>query len=176
MARTERTTYDLRMQRTRTKHATTKPRRAHTVRVDLMAELQRSEITERIKLARREAGLTQAEMADAIDVAARTYQNYEDFRVPWGLLNRISMVTGRSVAWLLHGEEAPISDTPALMGRLSELEAKLDELITLHRLPPDPDAVDDLAAALGGDDDLDERPPGTQGEDDEPPGEEAQAS
>jgi len=75
-----------------------------------MSELQREEITARIKQARKEAGLTQADMADLLNVTNRTYQNYEADRVPWKLIAKIADVTGKSARWLLHG------DTPDLMG------------------------------------------------------------
>lgn len=43
-------------------------------------------------------------MAELLDVAMRTYQNYESHRIPWGQINRIAKITGKSPEWLLHGE------------------------------------------------------------------------
>lgn len=104
-----------------------------------MAELQKEEIPGRIRQARIEAGLTQNEIAELLDVAMRTWQNYESHRVPWSLINQIAKITGKSPEWLLHGEPEP---TPDLMGnlgradqldrierRLEALEAKLDRHI-----------------------------------------------
>jgi transcriptional regulator with XRE-family HTH domain len=74
-----------------------------------MAELERAGIARRIRQARNEAGLSQPEMAEAIGVIARTYQNYEsvkDPRVPWGLMNQIAAVTGKTTEWLIHGDQA----------------------------------------------------------------------
>lgn len=81
----------------------TRKSNARNVRAVLMAEIQREEIPKRIKQAREEAGLTQAEMADAINVGGRTYQNYESNRIPWGALNNIAEVTGKQTEWLIHG-------------------------------------------------------------------------
>jgi transcriptional regulator with XRE-family HTH domain len=88
-----------------------------------MAELQRAQITARIKQARTEAGLTQHEMAEALDVGPRTYQNYESEkapRVPWNLLGRIAEITGKSSQWLIHG-------TPDLLGELGD-STQLDRI------------------------------------------------
>jgi len=116
-----------------------------------MAELQRTEIAARIKQARIEAGFTQPEMADLLTVAARTYQNYESDRVPWSLLGLISEATSRSMAWLLHGEDPPAGDMPALINRLDDLEltvaAKLDELLDIARPAVDPADVTDVLTA-----------------------------
>lgn len=98
-----------------------------------MAELQRQEITARIREARTEAGLTLKEMAEALDVVERTYWNYEDSRdgqgrVPWNLLGRISEITGKSKTWLLHG------DTPDVMGAMQGDRAILDRLDRIEGL------------------------------------------
>lgn len=92
-----------------------------------MAELQRAEITARIRQARMEAGLTQPEMAQLLDVGQRAYQNYESERVPWDLMGRIADVTGRSLRWLLHGED---EDEPSMevMQRLAAIQQRLDSL------------------------------------------------
>jgi transcriptional regulator with XRE-family HTH domain len=108
----------------RTQRAAKKTRPAHIVRLDLMAELQKHEITERIRQARLGAGLTQPEMADLLDVAMRTYQNYEKNRVPWALMGRISDITGRSLRWLLHGED-DAEPSMAVMQRLAVVERDL---------------------------------------------------
>lgn len=113
---------------TRTKRSATRNRDAHIVRLDLMAELQRQEIIERIRQARNEAGLTQPQMAELLDVAQRTYQNYERDRVPWSLMGRISDISGRSLRWLLHGED-DAEPSMAVMQRLGALEIKLDRLL-----------------------------------------------
>lgn len=80
-----------------------------------VAELERAAIAARIKQARKEAGLSQPEMAEAIGVIPRTYQNYEsvkDPRTPWGLMNEIATVTGKTTEWLIHGDRK----APDLLG------------------------------------------------------------
>lgn len=65
------------------------------------------EIGERIAQAREEAGLRQEDLADLIEVATRTVQNYEvGATKPFTKLRRISEATGRPVEWLLHGDQA----------------------------------------------------------------------
>ena len=116
------------MSTTRTKRSATRRRPAHIVRLDLMAELQKAEISARIRQSRLEAGLTQPEMAELLDVTLRTYQNYEGDRVPWDLMGRISDITGRSLRWLLHGED-DAEPSMQVMQRLAVLEAKIDRLL-----------------------------------------------
>jgi transcriptional regulator with XRE-family HTH domain len=141
----ERTTYKLRMQVTRTKRSATRPRRARNVRLNLMAELHKAEITARIRQARKEAGLTQPEMAKLLEVAMRTYQNYEDDRVPWDLMGRISDVTGRSLRWLLHGED-DAEPSQQVMLRLDRLDRKLDELLTRDTAADSPETLTDIVS------------------------------
>jgi transcriptional regulator with XRE-family HTH domain len=95
-----------------------------------MAELDRRLICARIKQARKEAGLTQEELADLLRpaVRARTIANYESERVPWRYLGQIAEITGRSQEWLLHGE-LEAGDVPERLGRL---EAVLQEIAGLQ--------------------------------------------
>jgi transcriptional regulator with XRE-family HTH domain len=93
-----------------------------------MAQLQELEIVKRIEQARIESGLSQDEMADLLEVASRTYWNYENSRVPYKLMGRISDVTGRSLRWLLHGEE-DAEPSAQVMQRLAVLESKIDILL-----------------------------------------------
>jgi len=104
-----------------------------------MAELQRREITERIRQARTEAGLTQPEMANLLEVAMRTYQNYESERVPWDLMGRISDITGRSLRWLLHGESeaTTYADLAGMVEQQKALATAIAELTeVVRRLSP----------------------------------------
>lgn len=87
-----------------------------------VAELERAAIARRIKVARKEAGLTQPEMAEALGVIQRTYQNYEsvkDPRVPWGSMNEIAKITGKTTEWLIHGD--------ATAARASQVDDGFDE-------------------------------------------------
>lgn len=114
-----------------------------------LTELERVQISERIKEARVQAGLTQEELADLLHVRSRTVANYEAGRVPWRLLGQIAEATGKSQEWLLHGDRAEPATQPApiavmqealenqqamrenyeqLLGRLESLEGKADDL------------------------------------------------
>lgn len=95
-----------------------------------MAELENEGIFERIRLARKRAGLSQQEAADAIHVRVRTYQHYESDRVPWYGLGKIAEAFGTTKEWLLHGDE-----TPGQQPLSSELlEAMLENNALLRRL------------------------------------------
>lgn len=94
---------------------------------ELMGELNRAAICQRIQTAREEAGLTQPELGDALhpSVHWRTIQTWESVkqpRVPWDRLDEIARITARTKEWLLHGEAA-IPDGDHL-GALEELVAE----------------------------------------------------
>src|SRR5947209_1713973 len=75
----------------------------------LMAELDRAAISARIKQARREAGLSQRELADLLHGHWRTVQEWENVKnpnVPWDRLEDIARATGRDRNWLLHDDQA----------------------------------------------------------------------
>lgn len=93
-----------------------------------MTELEKAQISERIKTARVQAGLTQEELADLLHVRARTIANYEADRVPWRLLDKIAEFTGVSQQWLLHGIAAsePDAKYEQILARLESLEKRLD--------------------------------------------------
>jgi transcriptional regulator with XRE-family HTH domain len=78
-----------------------------------MAELDRAAISVRLAESRDEAGLTQEEMAEALQrdgtpLHWRSVQNYESpkiDRVPWDLLDQWARITGTTKEWLLHGRD-----------------------------------------------------------------------
>jgi transcriptional regulator with XRE-family HTH domain len=64
-------------------------------------------IGKRIAQARREQGLTQAELAKLLGVSTRSVQSYEaGTTVPYRHARRIAAVTGRPPSWLLDGRES----------------------------------------------------------------------
>lgn len=69
-----------------------------------MANLDPVAIGGRIALARKQAGLTQGELAERIGVIPRSVQNYEAGRIPWKLLDSIAEATGVTKEWILHGD------------------------------------------------------------------------
>lgn len=123
------------MSSTRTDRTSTKARILRTLS-DQMAEIQREGVCARIAQARREAGVTQQDMADLLDITMRAYQTYESERIPWRRLNQIAEATGKSKAWLLHGkEEQPspdvVSQTAELLAAIHELTAQVSRLADL---------------------------------------------
>jgi transcriptional regulator with XRE-family HTH domain len=148
-----------------------------------MAELQREEIVKRIRQARLEAGLTQPELADLLEVRLRTYQNYEYDRVPWGLMNQIAKATGKTTEWLLHGEPPATPDLMGTLGggrsQLARIENQQEVIVDLlsrlvSGLAGQP--LDEMERALEVGDQLDEQPLDSNDVDDEPPAQEDQAS
>lgn len=118
------------MQREITIRVATETRKHHTFAsaaylAGLMAELDRAEIKARLKQAREEAGLTQPELADALELHWRSVQNYESKSgpVPWNLLGRWAATTGRPHDWILHGDAAPVSSE-----ELNQLRADLADV------------------------------------------------
>lgn len=98
------------------------------------AKLQ-ADICARIKLARTEAGYTQAEMADLLGMTLRGYQNYESNRVPFRWLDKIAELTGKTAEWLLRGDPEPVlpagydpREQEAIIGRLDALQDSVDRL------------------------------------------------
>jgi transcriptional regulator with XRE-family HTH domain len=99
-----------------------------------MAELDRAAIALRLAQAREEAGLTQEELAELLDLHWRTIQNYESpkvDRIPFGLLGQWAEATGVTREWLLFGEELVAQEEVRAL--FEELGAKVDGLI--ERLP-----------------------------------------
>lgn len=105
---------------------------------DLVAEIEAREIRARIKKARKEAGLTQQQLAELLEVIPRSVQNYESEkqgRVPWGKINAIAKITGKTPEWLLHGEAPdPFAGRPAANqdgpDRLTHIEELLGAIAT----------------------------------------------
>ena len=85
------------------------------------------EFKDRIRLLRKEAGLTQREAADRIGVTYRTYQNYEaGASLPSGtVLARISSLFGVSMDLLTDKTDTKIkaAEDPALRALLEEMQA-----------------------------------------------------
>jgi transcriptional regulator with XRE-family HTH domain len=96
-----------------------------------MDEALQADICARIRQARIEAGFTQEEAADVLDVTQRAYFNYEHSRVPFRLLTRIADAFGVTEGWLIRGGEerrAGDDDTLAeIVRRLVALEEQVGE-------------------------------------------------
>lgn len=114
---------------TRTKLSATELRNLQTLL--LASVFEPGAIGGRIKQAREQAGLTQPDLADALDVTTRTVQNYESGDTkPYKNIAQIAEITGVSTRWLLHGEEANDEDTLSqLVGEVAELRAMLARVL-----------------------------------------------
>lgn len=86
-------------------------------------------VGDRIRQARLEAGFTQDELAELIGVGMRQIQYYEAGESdPYRKLAKIAEATGKTIGWLLHGDEP----TPQDRGRpewVGEIEGRLDEIL-----------------------------------------------
>jgi len=82
-------------------------------------------VGERLRLARNEAGMRQIDVAELVGVTERSIQAYEnDEVIPYRFVNQLAEIFDRSVAWILHGDEAtktPGDITPLLEEMLVEL-------------------------------------------------------
>lgn len=93
-----------------------------------MAELDRAEISNRIRLARKQAGFRNRQMlADVMQVHWRTIEDWENPKhanVPWDRMEELSGVLNVQKMWILHGEDVVGEAALAsLDSRLEELEA-----------------------------------------------------
>ena len=90
-----------------------------------MEERDRVSVGKRIAQARRESGMTQAELAAALQVTVRSIQNYESgVSVPYRHLRTIESLTHKRPGWTLDGDGD---------GALDSKIAALQETIEAHR-------------------------------------------
>src|SRR3990167_9427701 len=102
----------------------------------LMQQFEAQEIGARIRQARREAGMTQEELATVSSFSQRSLQDYESgVTIPYRHLTELAAILRRSVAWFLHGAEAdrPPEEDAALADRMTALEAQMQELVRAVR-------------------------------------------
>lgn len=87
----------------------------------------------RVIQARKElGGMRQEELADLLKVSIRSMQAYESGEVvPYRKMKDLERVLGRSMAWILHGDEAMQHrdrQLDEIRDALARIELKLDEL------------------------------------------------
>lgn len=103
-----------------------------------MQQFAGQEIGARIAQARHEAGgMTQEELAEALNVSKRSVQDYEaGVTIPWKHFQRLEQIFKRPIDWFLHGGEEPSEDRLAqvlreelepILQRLREIEALLQD-------------------------------------------------
>jgi transcriptional regulator with XRE-family HTH domain len=101
----------------------------------LVRQFEAEAIGARIALARKEAGLTQQELAEMASFSKRSLQDYEAGNtIPYPHMQELSALLKREVPWFLHGEQ----DEEALdriEKRLAAVEDLLDEVLGLLRDP-----------------------------------------
>lgn len=97
---------------------------ARNLRTLLLASVfEPDAIGTRIAQARREAGLTQEELADLVGVSTRSLQSYEAGNVvPYKHIRKLAKVLKRQVEWFLHGDVEPDPEHARLR---EELEAEV---------------------------------------------------
>lgn len=87
------------------------------------------EIGRRIAEARRESGLTQAEVAERLGVSERAFQTHEAGEViPYRYLRDLEHVLDRPASWLLHGEKAASSEAGEILTELRALRTEVRDL------------------------------------------------
>ena len=99
----------------------------------LMAQLEAKQIGARIKQARKEAGMTQEQVADVATFSVRSLQDYENgVTIPYKNIREISGLLDRPVQWFLRGREEEAEDVTEPAGiHLEDIEEKLDRLTAI---------------------------------------------
>lgn len=122
-----------------------------------MAELDRAQISARLAASREEAGLTQAEMAELLQVHFRSVQNWESPKVetvPWDRIDEWARATGRTKDWLLHGHDQidwgaeAAADLRAIREGLEQVDRKIDVADVPGRLVAIEASIRDLRIAV----------------------------
>ncbi|TML22189.1 MAG: helix-turn-helix domain-containing protein [Actinobacteria bacterium] len=86
----------------------------------------------RIALARREAGLTQRELATLLGITARSVQNYESGAVvPYKHLGRIESIANKRPGWILTADDRE-EDLVPMIGALHEAMEQQQLLLRDH--------------------------------------------
>ena len=106
----------------------------------LLSVFEPQDIGARIATARKEAGLTQEDLADLVGVSTRSLQGYESGEVvPYRHIGKISETLQRPAAWFLHGEAAEDEATNAeRLGRIEDQLAEIRGLLAGEAQDEDP--------------------------------------
>ena len=102
-----------------------------------MDPYQARQVGKRIAETRKAAGMTQPQLADLLNLSARSVQDFEHgITVPWRYFERLEDIFGKSLSWFLRGEGDPTPPPdPDLAGRRhDELMARLEELRESQRV------------------------------------------
>jgi transcriptional regulator with XRE-family HTH domain len=92
---------------------------------------ERKRIGSRVRQARLETGLTQAELAEQLGITTRSVQNYESGAiVPWRHLSRIEVLTRKRSGWLLRGEDG--GELQVVLADLQRVMEQHQQLLQTH--------------------------------------------
>lgn len=99
----------------------------------LMQQFAAREIGQRIAQARRESGgMTQPDLAEALNISTRSLQDYEaGVTIPWKHFQMLSSIFDRPLAWFIHGEEPETQATgipsdPRELAALEDLATRIE--------------------------------------------------
>jgi transcriptional regulator with XRE-family HTH domain len=99
-------------------------------------------IGRRLAQARKEAGLTQEQIADLVGVTPRSIQGYEAGKVvPYRHLKRLEEITGKPSSWFLRNETEPATLSAEFADRLVAL---------VERVAAEAERLADAAARIEG--------------------------
>lgn len=100
-----------------------------------MAQFEAREIGARIAQARREAGLTQEQLAEIAPFSQRSLQDYErGLVIPYRQMRELAKLLGKPVEWFLHGEP---EDEATIVERLDSIDERLELIeVSLRLLVP----------------------------------------
>ena len=92
------------------------------------SEVEKMTIGERLKMARKQAGLTQAQLAEKIGVPFQSISQWEhDSRTPnMESLNKLANALGCHVFWLFYGDLASVQDQATFMADSISEQMKLN--------------------------------------------------
>lgn len=100
-------------------------------KVLLMQQFAAKEIGDRIRLARKERGLTQEDLAAMASFSKRSLQDYENgVTIPYRHFRQLGRLLNRKEEWFLYGvDQADGEDV--VLDRLDSLQAQVSELLRL---------------------------------------------
>jgi transcriptional regulator with XRE-family HTH domain len=104
----------------------------------LVAQFEAEAIGARIAKARREAGLTQEELAEMASFSKRSLQDYEaGVTVPYRHLRELAALLNQPVEWFLHGvDQSDPESLERLAERVEAVEGLLRDVLDLLRERP----------------------------------------
>lgn len=107
----------------------------------LMNAVDRGAICSRLKHARKEARLSQREVAERFAVHENTVQLWENgqknkrgvhaYSVPWDRMDDLAEMYGVTVGWVRHGDSPPLNRPSPVEAQLERFSAAIDRLVNV---------------------------------------------